>query len=372
MSELANLSKYGFDTNEVKIIASILGWPGCYGFNRLLHHHTAYPLKSVFKDHHDMSYSQRIYITGGQWFGTFTKTCSFCPECVRVDLRKLGYSYWRRSYQTDIAVCAKHNVMLIDSCPFCDKPFSRGGHSLDVMWKGCSASHLGEVAAVENHDPEALKKAQFFEAIFTFDFHISIETAICVLFERFLLMTSQHPELVTEYENHMEWLRKCSARMDKDRLENNGRSLNYQVDDVIDKVIFAFNTFDEFANAAKSYEDVSRPVDSLWSTYESGGSESVNYIEENYIFGVGIWSCPHPSPISLDPFSNDGYSFRRPVIYTCCNFAHPRSRWPQLKSRNASYPFPLIPVVDGIEHLIMRDPSGLVVQVQKRSRKLTQ
>lgn len=33
-----------------KEIASLMGWEGCYGFNRLMHEHTHLPLQSVIRD----------------------------------------------------------------------------------------------------------------------------------------------------------------------------------------------------------------------------------------------------------------------------------------------------------------------------------
>ncbi|NVZ75196.1 hypothetical protein HX859_09895 [Pseudomonas gingeri] len=343
---LSRLSKYALCSMEVKVIASILGWPGCYGFNRLLHHHTDYPLRSVFKDLRDISYSQWTYLNGEHWFGTNTKTCSFCPECVRDDLSTLGYSYWRRTYQSDVAVCSKHNVILITTCPFCDRPFSRDGHSLDVMWEKCSGSHLGEATPVINQDPKALKRVQFFDAIFSLEFHIPIDTAICVLYEKFLSLIFKNSVLIKKYEENLEWLRGRIDRIDRSHGINNSQFLNNDVPKIIETVLIAYDCFDEFVSEVKHYEADLLPIDSLWSTYRAAGSETAHYVEENYKYGVGFWSCPYPSPLSLDPFSNDGWRRDRPIIYPCCNFPHPRRKGHQLSPRMVDFPLPEIPVVD--------------------------
>ncbi|MGY2235018.1 hypothetical protein ACW9ID_08385 [Pseudomonas gingeri] len=59
--ELSSLANGNILTKDVRKIASILGWSGCHGFNRLLHEHTNYPINSVFKDDHDISYSLASY-----------------------------------------------------------------------------------------------------------------------------------------------------------------------------------------------------------------------------------------------------------------------------------------------------------------------
>ncbi|OCR25651.1 hypothetical protein AFK24_07960 [Pseudomonas syringae] len=46
--------------SDFRDVASMLGWHGCYGFNRLLHNHTIQPLLSVFKNPQDMCQSISI------------------------------------------------------------------------------------------------------------------------------------------------------------------------------------------------------------------------------------------------------------------------------------------------------------------------
>ena len=47
---------------DIRRIASMLGWHGCFGFNRVLHNHTHQPLQSLFKNSQDMAYSGSKYI----------------------------------------------------------------------------------------------------------------------------------------------------------------------------------------------------------------------------------------------------------------------------------------------------------------------
>lgn len=48
----------------------------------------------------------------------------FCLECTRLDIEKLGYSYWRLSHQVvAYEYCAQHRIPLVGDCPRCG-PFS--------------------------------------------------------------------------------------------------------------------------------------------------------------------------------------------------------------------------------------------------------
>ena len=58
-------TRYVLKTIEVKGLAEAIGWPGCYGFNRLLQGHTMMAAIHVFKGHWDHSYSGKQYVSEG-------------------------------------------------------------------------------------------------------------------------------------------------------------------------------------------------------------------------------------------------------------------------------------------------------------------
>ncbi|MFK8331232.1 TniQ family protein [Pseudomonas sp. BJa5] len=164
---------------EVQAIASAFGWPGCYGFNRLIHQHTMLAAIYVIKNAQDFSYSENQYAS--EDFRLCNWDASYCPDCVREDLESLGFSYWRRFCSPHVKVCHKHNTVLLDHCPFCGKSFSRYGHTLDVMWRKCEGRHLGDASSIPNDDPAALRRAIVFHGICSSPHHISDVGALRVL-----------------------------------------------------------------------------------------------------------------------------------------------------------------------------------------------
>jgi hypothetical protein len=124
-----------WNSSQVKLVADLLGWHGCYGFNKLLHQHTAYSWKVVLKSRFNYSYSGDAYLNTQENFDSLSKVRAYCPVCAKEDKQNLGYSYWRRIHP-DVQVCAKHNVVLLTTCQFCNRPFARGGHTVSVMWSG--------------------------------------------------------------------------------------------------------------------------------------------------------------------------------------------------------------------------------------------
>ncbi|MCP2024268.1 UNVERIFIED_ORG: hypothetical protein J2Y76_005183 [Pseudomonas reinekei] len=344
---LRGISILGICSEGIKKIASVLQWPGCHGFNRLLHHHTAYPLKSVLKSPRDISYSQTTYISARHWYELNSELSSFCPECVREDLRTLGFSYWRRSFQDDVTVCPKHNLLLLNKCPFCEKSFSDGGHGLEVMWSKCGGAHLGEAVGIPNKDPVALKRARFVESLCSLAFHIPDDAAICILYEKLLSIEPRTAALKCERERKLEWLRDALKEIDQADDNSDSRRLNVNAREIFETLVMTYESIEDFVTDFLIYGDDLRSIDSLWSTYNAGGFESVNYIEESYTHGVGIWSCPFPSPLSLDAWSNDVMANERPVKYHCCNYSQPQTvvrRWAPRSSRMVGPAMPRIPI----------------------------
>ncbi|WP_434119934.1 TniQ family protein [Pseudomonas fortuita] len=331
----------GFTNREIIQIAESLGWPGCYGFNRLLHHHTPMASHFVIKYAQEASYSGKAYGVGGSRFDGWD--ASFCPDCVREDLYKLGFSYWRRLLSPSITACHKHNTVLLDRCPFCGKSFACRGHSMDVMWTGCRGRHLREAISVPNEDHHALKRAKVFQSVCSSPYYIPYEGTIRALYAKaeFLLSCS-----TGERAAELQILsRRLGARLERiERHEPNDalrfEQLRYLLIDIIATV---YESETDFLVDASLDEQRPRSISTLWSTYQAGGMESAHYVEENYLYGIGHWSCPYPSSRSELDSSHDGYATRRPKIYPCCNFPHPKSKGQRLSSITLK-PLPGIPV----------------------------
>lgn len=346
---LDRLSKSVVTSYDVKIIAAAMGWFGCYGFNRLLHYHTFYPRLSVFKRRQDISYSHTEYLTFSHHLESDRISASFCPECVKEDLAALGYSYWRRVPRWDIKVCAKHNIYLVDRCPFCGVPFGYRGHSLDVMWSGCGGRYLGEAFSLRNEDPSELKKAKLFQDAFNCGFVLSIEAVLLVVRERFLTFDASAQRLDTRAVERLSTEISHVIKVIEEHTAENNASLFDEYSGLVwESVLLLYDGFSQFLNDLELYGYDPRPVCSLWSTYRAGGSESAHYVEEDYLYGVGHWSCPYPSSLSQQTrYSNDG--FGRPTLYPCCNFPSPRRKGHQLKPKWVRPPPPVVPLL--AEHL---------------------
>lgn len=310
-------SKFVIRSDEVREIAVAMGWPGCFGFNRLLHKHTHYPRYSIFKIKRDFSYSHAEYINGSNYFESDRISATFCPECVREDLAILGFSYWRRVPRSDVKVCAKHNVHLVDKCPFCSKPFSYKGHDLDVMWRGCSGRHLAESPSVVNEDCFELKKAKFFRDAFCFDFVISTEAALLAVSERLRLFSAEGTHEAGELEGLICRVNRELEAATKFNADNCFRGGD-ECDEVWESMLLLYDEFEQFLTDVKLFEDEPRLASSLWSTYRAGRNPTAQYVEEDYAYGVGHWFCSNPSQFSPLEYADAGRL--RPVLYPCCNY----------------------------------------------------
>lgn len=361
IKDLDRISKFSIRSYEVKALAATMGWLGCFGFNHLLHNHTFYPRYSIFKSNQDISYSHSEYISSLHTYESNIEPAAFCPECVKEDLAVLGFSYWRRLFRSDIKVCAKHNVYLVNKCPFCDKPFTHKGHSLDVMWKGCAGRHLGESSSLENDDPLELKKSKTFLEASRIDFVISIEAALLAINERFLSFnalgaqcTESNDELRSRVGSLLDIMRKYSV-------DNRWILRGEFSDQIWDSILLLYDGFDQFLEDVKRFKYKSRTVSSLWSTYCAAGIDSAQYVEEDYVHGVGHWSCPHPSPYFQLTLGNG--TFGRPELYPCCNFPPPRRKGRQRQPTRVDFPPPGIPVLANHEDII---PNAGIRQVPSK------
>ena len=336
-------TRHVLKTIELKRLAEAMGWPGCYGFNRLVHGHTMMASTHVFKAHWDHAYSGKQYITEGKRFSVWD--ASFCPECVREDLKDRGFSYWRRYVAPYVTVCFKHNTVLHNVCPFCDKPFNRLGHDLDIMWRMCRGRHLADAPTVPNEDPTALRRAKIYHQLCTSTHHISDLDAVIAALDKAAALI---PDLQGAAAAKMEFLHGelglLRHTLETARIHGQAPTMADMNARICDAVVGVYESCDEVEADIRLLAKRGRATDSLWCTYQSGGSESAHFVDENYEQGVGYWSCPTPSPRSDEQSSADSYHRRRPKIYPCCNLPHPTGRLYDLRPLKVE-PLPGIPIV---------------------------
>ncbi|MHC8408751.1 hypothetical protein ACYZTR_00885 [Pseudomonas sp. Hz4] len=348
-----NASK-SLTSEDVRNVASVLGWHGCYGFNRLLHSHTCQPLHSVLKNSQDMAYSGSKYIAEFVDVDpAFPKRLSFCPECVKSDFEKIGFSYWRRASLEFVGVCAIHNVMLESVCPACDRPFTFKGHSHNVMWEGCGGKYLSESSSRVNNDLAQLKRSRLIDDLYKYRFHISLIPTLEALSIRFLSVSSK---TLSDAFNQEE-LQKLSrviitllARV-KIHAESNLAFYFESVDfnSIINSITMLYDEFQEFVADVIDPCDQQRDITSLWSTYRAGGHESGHYVDENYSLGVGNWYCPYPSPLSLGLGRGDFVRQSISTSYPCCSFVGVKKGRVKRAQNLADPPHPAIPCVEAMQ-----------------------
>lgn len=262
--------------SEMRTIASAMGWYGCQGFNRLLHFHTDYPRSSVFKRVDNLSYSQDAYLRKDKCNETKRRPSAFCPECIREDMISFGFSYWRRSHQTDIKICVKHNVVLQRYCPFCDMPFTRMGHGLEVMWNGCEGRSLATITAVSNQDSVEYKRSTLLRDVYSFGHHVSEEAALLLLHEK--LSSMSHPGLFvsTTGDTAVNLLNITVLLMKEQKFSDHFESKFQGL--VFEAILLAYDSFSSFMSDLKSSSVFLRSTDTLWSTYQVLGTKSVKFL----------------------------------------------------------------------------------------------
>ncbi len=293
------LARSNWDSSQVKLIAEFLGWHGCRGFNKLLHRHTKYPWQSLLKSRFNHSYSDHEYISERTIFDSVSALRSYCPVCAMEDKLKLGYSYWRRVLP-EVKVCAKHNVILLTECQFCDKPFAGSGHAGSVMWSGCSGRQLGEAQPVGNLDPAALRLAQFCDEFCQAENHIFIDTAAAVLETKLAekavsSLTAPLDDItVEEFKRYIE-----SHEISDVRQSWVYHSLS---SDLAELAASLYKTFLEFSADCQKLESNTPVIDFFWDTYCCFGQCTEHFVRENYHLGVAEWSWPAFEGLSQDPF----------------------------------------------------------------------
>lgn len=177
-------SKSVLSFGELKTIASAMGWERSIGLNRLLHLHTDYPRNYIFKNSRNLYFAQYENVERTRCAETKRDPPSFCVECIKDDLSTHGFSFWRRSHQVDIKVCAKHNVLLQKNCPYCGRSFTHEGHGLDVLWSGCEGRSLVSSVAVINDDSFEYKRSKILSEIYASKYRVSESAAQNLLLEK--------------------------------------------------------------------------------------------------------------------------------------------------------------------------------------------
>lgn len=201
---------------------------------------------------------------------SFAGRYTYCPECVREDLKKLGFSYWRRNFPTHVTVCAAHNVVLISACPHCDAPFSSKGHNLDVMWRTCAGRHLGSAESVVNQDADALKRAQFVEALCAVDSYIPSHSAAVILSEKLRRLNGLSRQRNFERKSILKRLDQIMSHLEKKEIETHVSHLEFFSEEIYQAILFAYNKLEDFLDDFSDYDQDLIPIEALWRNYGLG------------------------------------------------------------------------------------------------------
>ncbi|CAG8870715.1 TniQ family protein [Pseudomonas fluorescens] len=302
---LGRMSKSSLRSSEIKTIATVMGWQGCHGFNRILHCHTDYPIVALFKSPKDLAYSSGEYVVSeGRCFGSNRVESALCPECIRCDVTDLGFAYWRRSHQNGMKVCAKHNVKLIFDCPFCGSPFAHNGHDFDVLWKSCEGRHLKETFSLCNYDDEELKRAKLYREMLFHEFHIPEETALRALLCKVKSIEASGGWNLRHFRDFdfgkLALELESALQQAIDRYWLNDSSYYSYEDLIFNSLLVGYVDFDEFLESIKYARIKERAINSLWQTYRSNSryAETAEYVDDDQLLGGGHWSRPYPSQLS--------------------------------------------------------------------------
>jgi hypothetical protein len=155
------------------LIADLMNWHNFTGFINLVQLHTIYFRYHLIIDDIESMLLRHKYLEKSRCdFGYVTKRkdVAICLECIKNDIDRLGYSYWRRSHQDEIKVCAIHNTKLLTKCPFCNLAFRAKNHCFYVLWIGCKCGRY--ILEAETHINECrleLKRSKLYLDILNYD-----------------------------------------------------------------------------------------------------------------------------------------------------------------------------------------------------------
>lgn len=325
-------TRHVFKTAEVRRLAAAIGWPGCYGFNRLVHNHTLNAAFHIIKSDWDVAYSGTQYLSEGERFSEWD--AAFCPECVREDLKVHGFSYWRRYGASEVSVCPKHNAVLLRDCPFCGQLFTRIDHDLDVMWRTCGGRHLAEAEVIANHDPLALKRAEVYQRLCRSSHIISGLHAAKLLMGKATALSLQlsgvESAKMQAIAANMSDLAHNFADAPTPSLGSGAGAVTAVF---IHAVVTLYNSYDDFERELTLLVGSARPTDSLWSSYRIADTKYVYFVEEDYVHGLGVWFSPRivlggwefQAGRDLPPFK----------LSPCCNSSQPLRTGPKQRTNSA-------------------------------------
>lgn len=291
--DLRRSSPSSWSTRKIKLLASAIGWEGCFGFNKIVHNHTTYFKEVFIKKATDKAYSGNFFSNDLEcnlhWYASCKET-GVCVECLKNDIATKGYAYWRRSHQSNVEVCAVHNLILLRSCQFCELPFSiiGKGHFFSTFWHGCRCgeSILGS-QPILNISEYALKKAKLYCDIYNYEYFVDEGSAYKAIKNRLSRDgLSVWPSSREIYEHYGHNVSECWSREDFIRdfewFSKQGEYI-FSVGFLINLIILLFEDFQDFVAYLDEVSEAKRNIMNTWNTYVDGGLYSLNpnYIEAN-------------------------------------------------------------------------------------------
>ncbi|VVO08490.1 hypothetical protein [Pseudomonas fluorescens] len=158
---------------ELILIAEQMNWHCFTGFIKLIQLHTVYFRYHLVIDDVESMLLRHKYLEKsecGFGYATKRKDIAICLECIKTDIDRLGYSYWRRSHQDDIKVCAIHNLKLVTRCQFCNLAFRATNHCFYVLWSGCKCGRYILEAEIDlNNCRLELKRSRLYLDILSYN-----------------------------------------------------------------------------------------------------------------------------------------------------------------------------------------------------------
>lgn len=275
----------GWATSGIKAVASAMGWEGCYGFNKLLHLHTCFFQEVFIMGDSHQAYSAHHYDCRDNYelnYYVQREEISLCLECIKDDLDRIGFCYWRRSHQSQSNVCAVHNVILSRKCQFCAAPFNLKNRHFDLLWDRCKCGRsFLEGNIIYNEDEFELKMARLQLDIFSYGFHINSSAAYEAILARLIRDGADALPVPRQigalYESRLPPQKRHLVNFDFDRFERYGRGILARSNSTeINTIAALFSDFSEFISCLRGVPAGTRAVESTWSTYVSGNP----YIEK--------------------------------------------------------------------------------------------
>ncbi|WP_371232322.1 TniQ family protein [Pseudomonas sp. QE6] len=170
----------------VEEFSGLLGGRDLSVIEMILQNHTLRPAHETFVDCR-FKFS-RGFAQGDENISSYIRSqgIGICILCAEDDMDSKGFTYWRRSHQTDANVCPLHNVRINRNCHACGKAFSLNGLYSQFLWEGCDcgASPMAGECCL-NEDWHSLQVARFYCAVLNqskcFDAQEALSKVVCRL-----------------------------------------------------------------------------------------------------------------------------------------------------------------------------------------------